>query len=211
MSTTTGPDRGPWIQSYTGVQIHLFDPSPDEVNLEDIGHHLALTTRYNGAPDRFYSVAQHSVLVSHFCEPEDALEALMHDCAEYVLGDIPRPLKHAPEMQWYRALEERWERVIADKYALTYPWPESVRKADARLLVTEKRDLIQPPQFTVSHEEWLHGARQEEPLVARLTAVSPGEAEIMWRHRLATLLHDRYNRRVKCAPFSGTPLPLESK
>lgn len=55
---------GDWFQTYTGAKFYPFDPRAEDIHLADIAHHLSLQCRFNGATDKFYSVAQHCVLVS---------------------------------------------------------------------------------------------------------------------------------------------------
>lgn len=136
-------ERGPWILTQSGRRFHLRWPHADEIHLNDIVWALSHLCRYNGHCREFYSVAQHSVLVSHLVEKSDpalALTALMHDAAEAYTGDITRPMKQVcPSL---RVLEEPIERAIADRYLLTWPWPEVVKHADLVLLATERRDLM---------------------------------------------------------------------
>ncbi len=87
--------KGDYIATYTGKQFYPLDPRPEDVCLEDIAHSLSNLCRFTGHTDtdRFYSVAQHSVICSTIVAPEAALLALLHDAAEAYLGDISRPLK----------------------------------------------------------------------------------------------------------------------
>lgn len=183
--------HGGWMQTFTGKQFWPLDPRPEELDILDIAHHLALTTRYGGASKQFYSVAQHSVLCSRICDPEHALEALMHDGSETYLGDMIRPLKHGPGMEAFRMYERVLERVIARRYGLVYPWPADVERADAVMLATEKRDILTRPQVCMNEDEWLHGASAEEAAVWKVVPVNSGEAEIMFLHRWKELTHDR--------------------
>jgi hypothetical protein len=141
----------PYFRTFTGKWVHIRDPHPDEIDIEDIAHALSHLCRFFGHTDGFYSVAQHSVLVSQQVPPRDALWGLLHDGAEAYLGDLSRPLKRAPEMQWYRALEERFLGCFARKFGLSPELPESVLRADDLLLATEFRDVT-----TLDHDHgWI--------------------------------------------------------
>lgn len=134
------PREGDWFQTYTGVRFYPYDPRPEDVNIEDIAHHLSLLCRFNGAVRTFYSVAQHSVLVSRNVPPGMALWGLLHDAAEAYLGDMVRPLKMG--MPQYRAVEERVLGAVAAKFLLLWPPSGAVKVADQVLLSTERRDLL---------------------------------------------------------------------
>lgn len=132
----------PWIETFTGRKFHILDPSPAEVCLADIAHALSLLCRYTGHVHTFYSVAEHSVRVSQACDPVDALAGLLHDSSEAYLADMNSPLKHSAEMSRYRTTEKRVQRAVMDHFNLPLAEPPSVKLADRRLLVTEKRDLM---------------------------------------------------------------------
>lgn len=131
----------PWVQVYSGGRFHPLDPDPAEVNVIDIAHALSLKCRYSGHCDRFYSVAEHSVLVSRLVP---SLEALLHDAAEAYspFGDVPRPVKHA--VSWVKPIEDKIEIAIAEHFGLRWPWSEDVKVADCILLADEKAALLKP-------------------------------------------------------------------
>jgi len=134
---------GDWMQTFTGVQFWPLDPKVDEIRLEDIAHSLSLQCRFAGHCTEFYSVAQHSVLVSQNVPPADALWGLLHDAAEAYLVDLPRPVKRYSTMgTLYRQIEERVMLVICAKFGLGEMMPDSVHTADDVILMTEKRDLM---------------------------------------------------------------------
>lgn len=93
------PDRGPWIQTYSGRALHLLDPRPDEVTLEDVAHALAYKTRFTGHAKHHYSVAQHCVLGADYIlrtmpgRTVPALAFLLHELGEVYLPDVASPLK----------------------------------------------------------------------------------------------------------------------
>ena len=131
----------PFMQTYTGKTIKILDPDPDMICIQDIAHHLALINRYCGATLVPYSVAQHSVLVSNLCSPEDALWGLMHDSAEAYVQDIQRPLKQLLGTA-YSDIEDRFLQAIANHFGLTYPMPSIIKTYDNIALLTERRDLM---------------------------------------------------------------------
>ena len=99
---------GDWIQTYTGKQFWPIDPRACEITIEDIAHALSLQCRFSGHCREFYSVAQHSCLVSSYCIDEDAGWGLLHDAAEAYLVDLPRPIKRFSSLGVeYRKAEER--------------------------------------------------------------------------------------------------------
>lgn len=131
------------IQVHSRVALDPLDIDPDLIRIEDIAHHLGNQCRFTGATDEFYSVGQHSVLCSHVVPKRHALNALMHDAAEYVLQDMSRPLKHDPRFgQPYRGAEARVQKAIANKFGFLYPDPPEVKIADALLFMAEVRDLM---------------------------------------------------------------------
>lgn len=133
---------GTWMQTYTGRRFYPLDARAEDVCIEDIGHATAFTCRFGGHVKRYYSVAQHSVLVSQACAPVDALWGLLHDGAEAYLGDMVRPLKHQYAMHEFCEAETRVLHAIAERFGLPWPIPRSVKRADEELLATECRDVM---------------------------------------------------------------------
>src|SRR5438128_12538670 len=84
--------RGDWMQTYTGRAFYPLDPRLDDICIEDIAHALSMLCRYGGQCQEFYSVAEHSVLMSYAVNPQHALWALLHDATESYMGDLIRPL-----------------------------------------------------------------------------------------------------------------------
>lgn len=139
------------IVTYTGRVVEPLNPDPAEIDILDIAHALSNQCRFTGHTLGFYSVAQHSVLVSQHCAPEDALWGLLHDASEAYLADIARPVKKFTD--WGTAYL-RAERELMHKVALAFDldmrgfatnksgMPFSVKAADDLLLRTEMRDLM---------------------------------------------------------------------
>jgi len=87
-----------WIATYTGGRFYPLDPRPEDVCIADIAHSLSQICRFNGQTLQFYSVAQHSVLVSKLLgqggpSPIHEFMGLKHDAAEAYLCDLVRPIK----------------------------------------------------------------------------------------------------------------------
>ena len=163
--------EGDWIQTYSGIQFWPLDPRPEEVWLKDIAHALSNQCRFAGHCLSFYSVAQHAILVSRSVPKEYAIWGLLHDAAEAYLVDLPRPIKnHSTLGNHYRRAEEYLMRTICTRFGLPVEEPWSVRIADNRVLMTEKRDLL-------SRSLALWAEPQVEPLVATIRPWQPRTAE----------------------------------
>jgi hypothetical protein len=134
--------RGDWLQTYSGKCFFPLDPQPEDICIEDIAHALSLVCRFGGHVKSFYSVAQHSILVSRHCSPANKLWGLLHDASEAYLVDIPRPVKKTPELAGYAELEGKLMRVICDKFGLPHEEPAEVKELDTVLVITEQRDLL---------------------------------------------------------------------
>jgi hypothetical protein len=155
------------------------DPDPAEIHPDDIAHALSLLCRYNGHVDRFYSVAEHCILMSHAVPEEDALWALLHDATEAYVGDMIRPLKRS--MPEYRAAEDRVMAAIATHFGLVGPMPASVKDADNRILLTERAALMS----AVPPRAWVQDAL--EPLPVEIVGMYPTHAEAAYHFRLYEL------------------------
>jgi hypothetical protein len=149
----------------SGTYVDLLHPDPDDIHLEDIAHHLAGINRWTGASR--YTVAEHCVYVSCLAPPARARWSLLHDAAEFVLGDVSGPLKSvlrgvsdlpdcvraelraelSPAL-WeflsvaipgYKALQSRWDNAIAVRFGVE---PLDVKQWDREALLAERRDIL---------------------------------------------------------------------
>lgn len=175
-------DNEPWIQTYSGRRFHPLNPYWGAIVLEDISHALSMQCRFSGHVKKFYSVAQHSVLVSYICDSADALWGLMHDASEAYLVDIPSPLKRSATFSAYRLLENQMQKVICKRFGLSEDEPPSVKKADKILLSTEARDLMGP-----LHKDWV---QPTEPLPFRIDPLPQQEAKNLFMKRFFELTND---------------------
>lgn len=144
MTSSPTPRKGDWLQTYTGIHYWPLDPRADEIDIEDIAHALANVCRYAGHTSRFYSVAEHSVLVSRLVAPELALAALLHDATEAYIMDVPRPLKK--HLTNYMEIEELNWKAIAERFDLDPVLHESIKNADNAILFKEMRLLMRGTQ-----------------------------------------------------------------
>jgi hypothetical protein len=123
-----------------GGRYYPADPRPEDVNIADIAHALANLCRWGGHCPHFYSVAEHSVLVSYQVPREHALTALMHDATEAYLGDVPRPIKVClPE---YKRMEALNWLAIAERFRLPNEMPQCVHYADNAVLLAEANEFF---------------------------------------------------------------------
>lgn len=132
------------IRTFTGRTVDPFDLRADEVDLRDIAHSLSNQCRYMGHCPRFYSVAEHSYIVSVMSGATIvALAGLLHDASEAYLHDIAAPLKHRPEFDFYREVEDRVQRTIFKAFDIPHLWPlpQNVSTADHEL-GAEERDVL---------------------------------------------------------------------
>jgi len=175
--------RGDWIATYSGKRFYPLDPRPEDIDGYDIIHALSNLSRFNGHCTEFYSVAQHSVLVSLMCSEQDALWGLLHDSTEAYLADVPSPLKKCPEFIFYREAEKRLMAVICGVFKLETVEPPSVKLADQRILATEARDLTM-----TEGRGW---ATMAEPYDFHIKPWSPEYAKARFSARLHELLLKR--------------------
>jgi 5'-deoxynucleotidase YfbR-like HD superfamily hydrolase len=190
MDTMAAPDHappapGPYLQTVSGRWVNPFDPDPEQLDAGDIARALANLCRFGGHSRSFYSVAQHSVIVSRLVEErtgdaEDAFAALMHDASEAYLGDMPHPLKHrSPLGAAYKAAEDHLEHALRDRFRIKPDVPE-IKRVDKALLAAERK------AFSAERWRWpeLEGV---EPLAVELTAWPPDEAAKAFAERYAEL------------------------
>lgn len=129
------PQRA-WQKMLSGRRLDLLDPTPVDIEIEDIAHGLAFVARWNGQTvgDYAYSVAEHSLLVEQLFERMNPsapakwkLAALLHDAPEYVIGDMISPVKAAVG-PGYDELDKRLTAAIHIRFGLPATIPAQVKK-----------------------------------------------------------------------------------
>ncbi|HGG63549.1 MAG TPA: HD family hydrolase [Rhodobacteraceae bacterium] len=130
------PQPRAWQRMLSGRRLDLLDPTPMDIEVEDIAHGLAFVARWNGQTigDYAYSVAEHSLLVEQIyalIQPKAPakwrLAALLHDAPEYVIGDMISPVKSAVGPD-YGVLDDRLTAAIHIRFGLPAVLPVAVKK-----------------------------------------------------------------------------------
>jgi len=125
-----------WQRMLSGRRLDLLDPSPLDVEIEDIAHGLSRVARWNGQTqgDWPFSVAQHCLLVEEIAGQLKPglptgwrLAALLHDAPEYVVGDLISPFKAAVGLD-YKALETRLFSAILLRFSLPAELPQQLTR-----------------------------------------------------------------------------------
>lgn len=177
------------IGTYTGRAVRPLSMTTDDLSLTDIAHALSNLCRFTGHTRKFYSVAEHCVRC-YDVATEHKLWVLLHDASEAYVNDIARPLKHSDAYTAYREAEDHIMMVVAQKFELPWPMPDSVKDIDRRLLVTEIRDLM-----------W--GDKEFDgiidPLPETIVPLAPEVAEQAFIYRLAMegILLDEDNQSIE--------------
>lgn len=171
---TTLEGIAPTIRLYSGKDFNFQEPTPDMVTIGDIAHALSLVCRFAGQCSEFYSVAQHSMIVSQLTPggAPQRLWGLLHDASEAYLGDVSRPLKR--RMEDYQRIEERVQHAIALRFGLVWPMPSDVKIADNQALALEGQRFMGG-----TRGQWGISARWPNPKGKSMvqTAMDPVTAE----------------------------------
>jgi uncharacterized protein len=125
----------------TGKLINLRKPTEDTIEICDIASALSLICRFGGHVSRFYSVAQHSLLVAALAPDDLKQEALMHDASEAYLSDVIKPLKNLIS-ECYCPVEEEFTWIINQKFGLDFPASAAIKELDLLALELEYEALV---------------------------------------------------------------------
>jgi len=195
----------------SGRRLDLLDPSPVDIEIEDIAHGLARVARWNGQTlgEHAFSVAQHSVVVEDIAAhmrpglaPRWRLAALLHDAAEYVIGDMISPFKTALGLD-YRTFEERLEGAIHIRFGLPAETPAPIKAlikaADRASAFLEATELA---GFGHAEALALFGAAPPQ-FRAHMTPLAPEEATQRYVQRFHVL--------SEAAGFAPAPSAFDSE
>lgn len=165
-----------WQRMLSGRRLDLLDPTPVDIEIEDIAHGLAFVARWNGQTngDFAYSVAEHSLLVEQIfgrmnpkASAAERLTALLHDAPEYVIGDMISPVKSAigPD---YDDLDKRLAAAVHIRFGLPAQTPQrlkrQVKKADK---VSAWMEAVQIAGFSKAEADKLFG-KQDPAIISDL-------------------------------------------
>ena len=163
------------MTTFTGRRVYPCSLRATDVDLLDIAHSLAHQCRFAGHSVRFYSVAEHSLLVASLVVDLLKPSALLHDAAEAYLGDLIRPLKHDTDFgKTYEIIEKRARGVIFGLFGLPDKISKDVVWADSVVTVNEARQLL---STHAADWEW---ANDYPILNFRLKGMLPEEAKQMF-------------------------------
>ena len=184
-----------WQRMLSGRRLDLLDPSPLDVEIEDIALGLSRVARWNGQTtgDWPFTVAQHSLLVEDLVgrfrtklAPRWRLAALLHDAPEYVIGDLITPFKAAVGAD-YKALEARLERAVHLRFGLPAILPQDIvrliKRADR---AAANLEAVQLAGFSPAEARRYFGRPRSLPAIT-LTPVTPALAQQSFQARFAAL------------------------
>jgi 5'-deoxynucleotidase YfbR-like HD superfamily hydrolase len=184
-----------WQRMLSGRRLNLLEPSPLDIEIEDIAHGLSRVARWNGqtSGDWAYSVAEHSVLVESIaCRLRKSIPAswrmaaLLHDAAEYVIGDLISPFKSAVGID-YQAFEKSLQHAIHIRFGIAPDMPQTARDLIKRAdRVSAYLEATQLAGFEEQEARKLFGAPGRlQP--TQLRPVPPAEAKQAFLDRFAFL------------------------
>lgn len=155
-----------WQRMLSGRRLDLLDPTPMDIEIEDIAHGLAFVARWNGQTrgDYAYSVAEHSLLVEQIfgqMNPRSPVQwrlaALLHDAPEYVIGDMISPVKAAVGLG-YEELDERLMAAIHIRFGLPAQVPAAIKKQIKKAdKISAWMEAVQIAGFTTSEADKFFG------------------------------------------------------
>lgn len=172
-------DRGPFISTYSGALFYVNECNVKDIPILDIANALGMNCRFNGHIDKFYSVAEHSVLVSNLVSPENALYGLLHDYEEAFISDIPRPFKAS--ITGHKEFADKVMANVCELYGLPLEFPDDVAYIDTHICAAEARVLSKVVPDWVQHYDE-NVCRPED-----IKGLGPREARVAFINRFNEL------------------------
>ncbi len=187
-----------WQRMLSGRRLDLLDPTPMDIEIEDIAHGLAFVARWNGQTvgDFPYSVAEHSLLVemllgrlSPELETKWRLAALLHDAPEYVIGDMISPVKDAVGPDYGR-LDDRLAAAIHLRFGLPATIPPAIKKKIKQAdRISAWLEAVQIAGFSVSEANKFFGVPIPNTVDGlNISPRPPAEVRVAFAKRHAELL-----------------------
>lgn len=128
------------VTTYTGYQLNVFDPDPNDIDIVDIAVGLSRCCRFGGQPKFFYSVAQHSINGSLFINEHEKLPFLLHDATEAYMGDIVRNIKE--HLRDYKLIEGILSKAIFSKFGVVLYDKLEIKRMDNVMMAAEAEVLM---------------------------------------------------------------------
>ena len=145
-----------WVQTYKGRKFNILFPEDLIVDIEEIAHALSMKCRYGGHCEEFYSVAEHSDLVSRHCK-KNQRAGLLHDAAEAYLPDLLSPQKTCGLFEDLNEIEGKLLRHIFNFFGVTEEYPDEVRRVDKLIKNDERQKLMVDMAHGFGHGDWGRG------------------------------------------------------
>lgn len=184
-----------WQRMLSGRRLNLLEPSPLDIEIEDIAHGLSRVARWNGQTDGewAFSVAEHSVLVESLTRrfrrnisPSWRMAALLHDAAEYVIGDLISPFKAAVGFD-YKGFEHSLQGAIHIRFGIAAIPPDSAQKLIKRAdRASAYLEAVQLAGFTPAEARQIFGSPRGIENIA-LSPVPPAKAKQIFLDRFELL------------------------
>lgn len=168
------------ILTASGFILDLENPDASGLPVKDVARGLAYEPRWRGATKSFYSVAEHSVMVSQLVPEHLAYDALWHDSLEFITGDWPSPLKVFLGRDEINAKLLPLERAFEREFGFISHDP-NIKIADNIAMATELRDLLPPA--------WMDWGHLPAPDPERIQPVGPERAFTMFMERYEEVKH----------------------
>lgn len=163
----------------SGFVFDLLAPDAMGMPIEDIAQCLSSQPRWGGAARPWYSVAEHSVMVSHLVPPPLAYSALMHDCEEF-LGDWPSPVKVMLDRAYVKQRLHPVKNALRLRFGFDDDVP-AIKHADLVCMATELRDLLPPA--------WMDWGHLPAPHADKIVPIGPDRAYALFLDRYEELKH----------------------
>jgi len=174
------PDGRTVMLMASGFTLDLQAPDASGMPIEDIARALAYQPRWAGATRTFYSVAEHSIMVSRLVPEKLALSGLLHDSDEAITGDIVSVVKVLIGRDHLRARLEPIKRALERRFGFRSDLA-AVKHADLVCMATELRDLLPPA--------WMEWGHLPPALPEKIEPVGPDRAYSLFIERYEALKH----------------------
>lgn len=173
----------------SGFTFDLEAPCADGMPITDVARSLAYQPRWAGATREFYSVAEHSVMVSRLVPQAFALDGLCHDLDEAIIGDIASCVKVLIGRDYLKARLDPIKQALAKRFGFRLDGVE-VKCADLVCMATELRDLLPPA--------WMDFGHLPAPHSDKIVPIGPERAYSLFLDRYEELKHLAPPTEVAC-------------